>query len=134
MKPHEIRGLWLGLLGVAIFALTLPMTRLAVGTPEAPQMSGVFIALGRAVVAAALSGALEGQGVCFSADPVFKILVPDRCPGVPAQLLTPRATWRDGGAYDAKARELAVLFRRNFEQYGAAAPAEVRAAAPADAA
>ena len=49
------RGLWLGLLGVAIFALTLPMTRLAVGTPEAPMMSGLFIALGRAVVAGALS-------------------------------------------------------------------------------
>lgn len=49
------RGLWLGLLGVTIFAMTLPMTRLAVGTPEAPLMSGVFIALGRAVVAAGLS-------------------------------------------------------------------------------
>jgi len=45
----------LGLLGVLIFALTLPMTRLAVGTVDAPQMSGVFVALGRAVVAAALS-------------------------------------------------------------------------------
>ncbi len=55
MKPHEVKGLWLGVLGVTIFALTLPMTRLAVGTPEAPQMSGVFIALGRAVVAALLS-------------------------------------------------------------------------------
>jgi drug/metabolite transporter (DMT)-like permease len=55
MKPHEIKGLWLGALGVLIFALTLPMTRLAVGTAEAPQMSGVFIAVGRAVVAAALS-------------------------------------------------------------------------------
>ena len=55
MRPEETRGLWLGTLGVVIFALTLPMTRLAVGTPEAPQMSGVFIALGRAVVAAALS-------------------------------------------------------------------------------
>jgi drug/metabolite transporter (DMT)-like permease len=55
MKPHETKGLWLGLAGVTIFALTLPMTRLAVGTPEAPQMSGVFIALGRAVVAALLS-------------------------------------------------------------------------------
>ncbi|MBU0829867.1 MAG: DMT family transporter [Gammaproteobacteria bacterium] len=55
MRPEEIKGLWLGLLGVTIFALTLPMTRLAVGTPEAPQMSGVFIALGRAVVAAVLS-------------------------------------------------------------------------------
>ncbi|MGE4242297.1 DMT family transporter [Ramlibacter sp.] len=55
MRSDEIRGLWLGFAGVAIFALTLPMTRLAVGTPEAPQMSGMFIALGRAVVAAALS-------------------------------------------------------------------------------
>jgi len=55
MKTQESKGLWLGLAGVTIFALTLPMTRLAVGTPEAPQMSGVFIALGRAVVAALLS-------------------------------------------------------------------------------
>jgi len=54
-QAHITKGLWLGLLGIVIFAVTLPMTRLAVGTPEAPQMSGVFIALGRAVVAAALS-------------------------------------------------------------------------------
>ena len=58
MKSNEVRGLWLGLLGVVIFALTLPMTRLAVGTAQAPQMSGVFIAAGRAVVAAALSALL----------------------------------------------------------------------------
>jgi drug/metabolite transporter (DMT)-like permease len=57
MTRDEIRGLWLGLLGVVIFALTLPMTRLAVGTPADPQMSGAFIALGRATVAAALSTA-----------------------------------------------------------------------------
>lgn len=49
------KGLMLGLLGVVIFALTLPMTRLAVGSVDAPQMSGVFVALGRAVVAALLS-------------------------------------------------------------------------------
>ena len=51
------QGLWLGTLGVVIFALTLPMTRLAVGTPEAPQLSGIFLATGRAVIAAALSAA-----------------------------------------------------------------------------
>ena len=51
------QGLWLGLLGIAIFSVTLPMTRMAVGTADAPQMSGFFIAMGRAVVAAALSGA-----------------------------------------------------------------------------
>ena len=50
------KGLWLGLLGIVIFSVTLPMTRLAVGTADAPQMSGVFIAMGRAVVAAGLSG------------------------------------------------------------------------------
>lgn len=56
--PNQInRGLWLGLLGIAIFSVTLPMTRMAVGTADAPQMSGFFIAMGRAVVAAALSGA-----------------------------------------------------------------------------
>ena len=49
------KGLWLGLLGIVIFSVTLPMTRLAVGTPDAPQMSGAFIAFGRAVVAAGLS-------------------------------------------------------------------------------
>jgi drug/metabolite transporter (DMT)-like permease len=60
MKPqtdNTRKGLWLGALGVAIFALTLPMTRLAVGTPESPQMSGIFVALGRAVIAALMSAA-----------------------------------------------------------------------------
>lgn len=55
MSRTSNKGLLLGLVGVTIFALTLPMTRLAVGTVDAPQMSGVFIALGRAVVAAVLS-------------------------------------------------------------------------------
>ena len=49
------RGVWMGLLGIVIFSLTLPLTRLAVGTADAPQMSGSFVAFGRAVVAAALS-------------------------------------------------------------------------------
>ena len=56
---HDVsKGLWLGLLGIVIFSVTLPMTRLAVGTPDAPQMSGLFIAMGRAVVAAGLSAVL----------------------------------------------------------------------------
>ena len=55
-KANMSNGLWLGFLGIAIFSVTLPMTRLAVGTPDAPQMSGAFIAFGRAVVAALLSG------------------------------------------------------------------------------
>jgi drug/metabolite transporter (DMT)-like permease len=51
----ETCGLWLGLLGVAIFAMTLPMTRLAVGPADAPQLSPLFVTAGRAALAALLS-------------------------------------------------------------------------------
>jgi drug/metabolite transporter (DMT)-like permease len=49
------KGLWLGLLGVTIFAATLPLTKLAVGTLAEPQMSPWFITFGRAAVAGLLS-------------------------------------------------------------------------------
>ena len=49
------RGLWLGLAGIVIFAATLPLTRRAVGTPEAPHMSSIFVALARAALAASLA-------------------------------------------------------------------------------
>ncbi|MEY4344670.1 MAG: hypothetical protein RL032_502 [Pseudomonadota bacterium] len=52
---HETLGLWLGLLGVAIFAVTLPMTRLATGTAAAPQLSPWFVTFARAALAGALS-------------------------------------------------------------------------------
>ncbi len=55
LSAAEVKGLWLGLLGVMIFSLTLPMTRLAVGSPDAPQLSGLFVAFGRAAVAGILS-------------------------------------------------------------------------------
>ena len=48
-------GLWLGLLGMLIFAGTIPMTRLASGSDEAPQLPAVFVAIGRAGVAGLLS-------------------------------------------------------------------------------
>jgi len=48
-------GLWLGLLGVTLFAATLPMTKLAVGTATDPQLTPWFITFGRAAVAGLLS-------------------------------------------------------------------------------
>lgn len=51
----ETRGLWLGLLGVVLFAVTLPATKLATGPAEAPQLSPVFVTFGRAAVAGLLS-------------------------------------------------------------------------------
>ena len=51
----EQRGLWLGLLGVVIFAMTLPMTRLAVGPADDPQLPPLFVTAGRAGLAGVLS-------------------------------------------------------------------------------
>jgi len=48
-------GLWLGILGMLIFAGTIPMTRLASGSSDAPQLPPVFVAIGRAGVAGLLS-------------------------------------------------------------------------------
>ena len=56
---NDARGMLLGLIGVAIFSLTLPFTRLAVGGTEfAPNgLSPMFVALARALGAAVLAGA-----------------------------------------------------------------------------
>ena len=53
--PDPARGLLLGMVAVAIFALGVPMTRLATGSVDAPQLAGAFVAFGRAVVAGVLS-------------------------------------------------------------------------------
>ena len=50
-------------------------------------------------------------------------------PGVDARLLDPRSTWRDPEAYDAKARELAQMFRDNFAKFEDVDP-DVAAAGP----
>ena len=47
--------MWLGVLGVAIFAITVPMTRLATGTVTDPQLSAWFITFARASLAGGLS-------------------------------------------------------------------------------
>jgi len=49
------RGFALGVLGVVIFAMTLPMTRLAVGDAADPQLPPAFVTAGRAGLAGLLS-------------------------------------------------------------------------------
>jgi len=67
------------------------------------------------VECADFGGALDK--VQYVNDPVFGIGVPQSCPDVPAEVLTPKRTWADGAAYDAKAKELASLFNKNFATF-----------------
>lgn len=82
----------------------------------------------RAMVTAALNGSLTN--VKTVQDPVFGLNIPVSCPGVPDEILNPRNTWKDKSAYDAKAKDLAEKFKKNFEQFAAGASEEVRNAGP----
>ena len=82
------------------------------------------IAATRALLHAALAGALDE--VEYRVDPVFGFEVPVDVPGVEESLLDPRSTWSDPERYDSKARELAQMFRENFEKF----PSELASAGP----
>jgi phosphoenolpyruvate carboxykinase (ATP) len=81
----------------------------------------------RALLDAALSGKLDR--VEYRTDETFGFEVPVEVPAVDAALLDPRSTWRDPEAYDRKARELAAMFRKNFEKFEDVDD-DVRAAGP----
>ncbi|MDQ2731798.1 MAG: phosphoenolpyruvate carboxykinase (ATP) [Armatimonadota bacterium] len=69
----------------------------------------------RAMVDAVLDGTLsEGD---FAPDPIFRLLIPSHCPGVPDDVLQPRNTWKDKTGYDRAARQLASDFEKNFAQF-----------------
>jgi phosphoenolpyruvate carboxykinase (ATP) len=79
--------------------------------------SRMKISYTRAMVRAALSGALDGTPT-FT-DAIFGLHIPVDVPRVPPDVLNPRKTWKDGAAYDAQARKLSEMFRKNFEKFGA---------------
>ncbi len=82
----------------------------------------------RAMIRAILTGALAD--VETRPDPIFGVGVPVSCPDVPAEVLTPRNTWKDQEAYDRKALDLARRFNENFKKYEAGVSEAVRAVAP----
>ena len=82
----------------------------------------------RAMITAALEGELDN--VEYEAHPVFGMMMPKTCPGVPSEILNPRNTWADKNEYDTKAKELAKLFIKNFEKYASGASGETAGAAP----
>jgi phosphoenolpyruvate carboxykinase (ATP) len=82
----------------------------------------------REMVRAAIAGKLDG--VDTHLDPAFGLNVPESVPGVPNEILDPSETWDDREAYDEQAKELAGLFRENFEQFEGEVEEEVRRAGP----
>jgi phosphoenolpyruvate carboxykinase (ATP) len=88
----------------------------------------IRLAFTRAMVKAVLAGELKDA--TWKPDAIFGINAPDACPGVPGEILQPRQTWKDPAAYDRKARDLAVMFEKNFRENAPDAPPEVKAAGP----
>jgi phosphoenolpyruvate carboxykinase (ATP) len=88
------------------------------GWSGGPYGVGKRVKLGytRAMVRAALAGQLDG--VPTQTDERFGLAVPTQVAGVPAEVMRPRDTWSDASAYDAQARKLAEMFRKNFEKFG----------------
>ena len=82
----------------------------------------------RAMVRSALAGKLEK--VKTVTDPVFGLHLPDAIEGVPADILQPRNTWKDGAAYDAQATKLAAMFVENIKKFGAAVSPAILGAGP----
>ncbi|APX99253.1 phosphoenolpyruvate carboxykinase (ATP) [Lacinutrix venerupis] len=61
---------------------------------------------------------------------VFGVAQPRTCPGVPTEVLSPRATWNDDKAYYDTAFKLANAFRKNFKQFEDNASEEIRRGGP----
>jgi len=87
----------------------------------------IDLPLTRAIIAAAVEGKL--RDVPAHPHPVFNVLVPEGVPGVPHELLDPRAQWSDQDAYDRAAINLARRFHENFKRFEGVAP-RVENAAP----
>jgi phosphoenolpyruvate carboxykinase (ATP) len=86
------------------------------------------ISLTRAMIAAALSGALDT--VAYERDPVFNVDVPLTCPLVPSEVLKPRQTWAHPPAYDDQARKVAAMFKENFAKFADDVTPAIRTAGP----
>ncbi len=86
------------------------------------------LSITRALITAALNGDLDN--VNYKKHEIFGLQMPEQCPNVPAEVLSPKNTWTDKEAYDRKANELASSFNRNFEKFQEYANEEILAGAP----
>ncbi|WP_088323098.1 phosphoenolpyruvate carboxykinase (ATP) [Polaribacter tangerinus] len=85
----------------------------------------------RAMIAAVLNGDLGSYRYeDYHIHSVFGVAQPRSCPGVPTELLSPRATWNDDEAYYKTAFKLSNAFRNNFTQFEEVASEDIRRGGP----
>ncbi|QTD38951.1 phosphoenolpyruvate carboxykinase (ATP) [Polaribacter batillariae] len=85
----------------------------------------------RAMIAAVLNGDLGSYTYeDYHIHSVFGVAQPRTCPGVPTELLSPRATWNDDEAYYKTAFKLSNAFRHNFKQFEDIASEDIRRGGP----
>ncbi len=82
----------------------------------------------RAMITAALNGQLDN--VPYRHDMRFNVDIPQVCPGVPNQILNPRATWDNKKSYDIMAKKVAAMFYENFKTKYPDMPEEIIQAGP----
>ena len=85
------------------------------------------LAYTRAMLTAALERELNHAGM--TPHPIFKVMMPKSCPGVPPEFLDPRGMWGDAHAYDRAALDLSRQFNKNFEKFSDLSP-EISEAGP----
>jgi phosphoenolpyruvate carboxykinase (ATP) len=90
--------------------------------------SRIKLAHTRAIIDAIHSGELAKAPT--QAEPTFGLSIPSACPGVPSEILLPKSSWKDKGAYDTTAKKLSQLFRKNFANYADQATEKVQGAGP----
>ncbi|WP_431156787.1 phosphoenolpyruvate carboxykinase (ATP) [Winogradskyella poriferorum] len=85
----------------------------------------------RAMITAALNGDLGDYTYeDYHIHSVFGVAQPRTCPGVPTEVLSPRATWNDDDAYYKMAFKLSNSFRHNFKKFESYASEEIRRGGP----
>jgi len=85
----------------------------------------------RAMITAVLNGDLKDYTYeDYHIHSVFGVAQPRSCPGVPTELLSPRATWNNDDTYYETAFKLSNAFRNNFKQFEEFASEEIRRGGP----
>lgn len=85
----------------------------------------------RRMINAALNGELGAYSYKnYHIHSVFGLAQPRECSGIPKNLLSPRATWKDDKAYYKMAFKLSNAFRKNFDQFEDIANEEIKRGGP----